>query len=303
LEKDITLKLGLIGFSEGNGHPYSWAAICNGYSPVDMAKCEFPAITQYLNERPWPESRLSGVEVSHIWTQDQTISNRVASASKILKVVQNPIDMIGNVDGLLLARDDAENHLKYAAPFLKAGIPVYIDKPIALSLDELEALYKLQTYQGQIFTCSALRYAKELMLSESDRDRIGQIRHIQATTPNSWEKYAVHIIEPSLQIIGAPVDIASARSHAFVGDGRSVSVGFENGITADFSAFGKGIATPLSLRVHGENGWIDLVFKDSFSCFKAALNDFLESVKSKTCRSPKRFNQQVVSIINEGVKS
>ena len=26
----MTLKLGIIGLSEGNGHPYSWSAIFNG---------------------------------------------------------------------------------------------------------------------------------------------------------------------------------------------------------------------------------------------------------------------------------
>ena len=34
LESDLTsekFRLGLIGMSTGNGHPYSWSAICNGY--------------------------------------------------------------------------------------------------------------------------------------------------------------------------------------------------------------------------------------------------------------------------------
>ena len=30
MAKDINL--GLIGISEGNGHPYSWSAIINGYN-------------------------------------------------------------------------------------------------------------------------------------------------------------------------------------------------------------------------------------------------------------------------------
>ncbi len=34
--------LGIIGMSPGNGHPYSWAAIFNGYNKEKMAKCPFP---------------------------------------------------------------------------------------------------------------------------------------------------------------------------------------------------------------------------------------------------------------------
>lgn len=298
----MTIKLGVIGLSEGNGHPYSWAAICNGYSPERMSACEFPVIPQYLAEQPWPDARIPGVEVTHIWTQDADLSRRVAKASLIAHVVDEPAAMLGQIDALLLARDDAENHLAFATLFLEAGIPVYIDKPVALSLAGMDTLYRLQQYEGQIFTCSALRYAKELTLSESDRERIGPIRHLQATTPKSWEKYAVHIIEPSLQIIGALVDIASARSRTFAGGGRSVSIGFENGITADFSAFGKEIAAPLSIRVHGERGWQELVFADAFSAFKTALSEFIEGVRTRSCHSPAGFNRQVVSIIEAGLR-
>jgi len=298
----MSIRLGVIGLSEGNGHPYSWSAICNGYSPEYMKACEFPVIPQYLAEQSWPDARIPGVEVTHIWTQDAEMSHRVAKASLISHVVDEPAAMLGQIDALLLARDDAENHLAFATPFLEAGIPIYIDKPIALSLDGLEALYRLQQYDGQIFTCSALRYAKELMLSETERERIGPIRHLQATTPKSWEKYAVHIIEPVIQIIGSSVEISSARPRTFAETGRAVSLGFENGITADLAAFGSDVATPLSIRVHGERGWHDLVFKDSFSAFKAALSEFVDGIRTKTCRSPHEFNQQVVSIIESGLR-
>jgi predicted dehydrogenase len=293
--------MGVIGLSEGNGHPYSWPAICNGYSPEYMSTCEFPAIPRYLAEQTWTDARIPGVEVTHIWTQDAELSHRVAKASLIDHVVDEPTAMLGQIDALLLARDDAENHFEFAAPFITAGIPVYIDKPIALSLNGMDVLYGLQRYEGQIFTCSALRYANELMLSESDRERIGPIRHLQACTPKSWQKYAVHIIEPSLKIIGAPVELASASSRSFPIGGRSLSIGFGNGITADFSAFGKEIAAPLSIRVYGEHGWQELVFADAFSAFKTALSEFVEGIRDRTCRSPLEFNRQVVSIIEAGL--
>ena len=38
------LRLGVLGLSEGNGHPYSWSAIFNGYDPQAMASCPFPDI-------------------------------------------------------------------------------------------------------------------------------------------------------------------------------------------------------------------------------------------------------------------
>ena len=65
---------------------------------------------------------MPNVEVSHVWTQDPVISRKIARSALIPNIVEMPEKMIGEVDGILLARDDAENHLKIAAPFLKAGI-------------------------------------------------------------------------------------------------------------------------------------------------------------------------------------
>lgn len=298
-----TIKLGVIGMSEGNGHPYSWSAICNGYAPEPMAECGFPVISHYLAQQSWPEARIPGALVTHVWTQDKALSRRIAQASLISHVVAEPTAMLGQVDALLLARDDAENHLSFAAPFLQAGVPVYIDKPIALSQERLRELYRLQQYEGQIFTCSALRYAKELMLDEADRERIGPIRHIQASTPNGWDKYAVHVIEPVLNLVGRPALMASAQARPIAEKGRAVSLVFDGGITVDFMALGKNVASPLSLRIHGERGWHDLVFADSFSAFKSALVAFVEGIRTRTCRSPMGFNEQVVAIIESGLRT
>ena len=297
------IKLGVIGMSEGNGHPYSWSAICNGYVAEHMADCGFPVIPEYLAKQSWPEARIPGVEVSHVWTQDEALSARIARASRISQVVSDPQAMIGRIDALLLARDDAENHLRLAAPFLQAGVPVYIDKPLALTMEGLRALYQLQQYEGQIFTCSALRYARELRLDQAERERIGPIRHIQACTSKDWEKYAVHVIEPVLNLVGAPPLMATARARRLADNGRAVSLVLEGGITADFMALGQRVASPLALRVYGERGWHDLVFADSFSAFKSALTVFLYGVRTGACQSPRCFNEHVVAIIESGLRT
>ncbi len=41
------LTLGIIGSSSGNGHPYSWSAIFNGYDKSLMNDCPFDVIPKY----------------------------------------------------------------------------------------------------------------------------------------------------------------------------------------------------------------------------------------------------------------
>ena len=186
------LKLGILGLSEGNGHPYSWSAICNGYDPDAMRACPFPVIPEYLGRQSFPDDAIAEATVTHIWTQERTISEHVARAALISNVVDRYEDMIGQVDGILLARDDAENHLIMSEPFLRAGLPIYIDKPMALSRKEADRMYLRQKYEGQIFTCSALAFAKELMITPQDRDRLGSIGRIEGTTMKDWPKYSPH---------------------------------------------------------------------------------------------------------------
>ena len=169
------IKLGIIGFSKGNGHPYSWSAIINGYSSFEMEKCEFPVIFNYLSEQKYPQHFIKNAKVTHIWTQERTISEKISKASKIKYIVENIDDMIGLVDGVLLARDDAENHIKYAENFIKNGIPIYIDKPLSLSLKGAEKIFSFEKFPGQIFSCSALKFSTEMMLDENDINNLGKI--------------------------------------------------------------------------------------------------------------------------------
>ncbi len=204
------IKLGIIGFSEGNGHPYSWGAIFNGYDSEEMKNCDFPVIYDYLKKYTFPKDFIANAEVTHIWTQSNKLSKKISKASKIKYIVETPEEMIGAVDGVLLARDDAENHMIYSKSFLRAGIPIYIDKPMALSMREADSLFRLEKFSGQIFSCSALRFSEEMMLSANELIELGGITHIRGTVPNSWAKYIIHAIDPIIENIGFQGDIVKS---------------------------------------------------------------------------------------------
>lgn len=293
------LRLGIIGLSPGNGHPYSWSAICNGYDAAAMADCPYAGIPAYLAKRRFPDDRLPAVAVTHIWTQDPAQSRHIAAASLIPQIVENPEDMIGAVDGLLLARDDAENHGRFALPFLKAGLPVCIDKPLALSRKVADELLAEERYPGQIFAGTAVAWAAEMSLSAEARQQLGGVRHVSGVTPKYWDTYGVHIIEPALQLLGlerAP-DALVATGH---GNVRLVdAVWHQEGLSAQFAAMGS-LNAPIALTVHGEAGHRQLVFTDSFSAFRTALEQFCEGVRHRERRFSVARTLAVTDIIERG---
>ena len=290
-----TLRLGVIGLSEGNGHPYSWSAIFNGYVPEVMRECGFPAIPDYLSRQCFPEDAIGEARVTHVWTQNRRLSEHVAQAARIEHIVDHFADMVGRVDAVLLARDDAQGHAEFASPFLRAGLPIYIDKPIALTVADAARLYDLQQYDGQIFTCSALRYASEFRLSKADREALGPLRCAQATAPKDWERYAVHLIEPTLAMIGPQGAIR--RREIWHETGSTVlTLVWESGVQATFSTLGNA-AAPMSVRLVGSRGHRDMAFSDPFAAFKAALQDFVNGVVHRDVRTDPGFVFDVVRVI------
>ena len=267
------LRFGIIGMSEGNGHPYSWAAIFNGFNNHKMAFCPFKSIPEYLQKENYPDNFLSNYGVvTHIWTQGLEISKQIAEASYIPKICNHFEDMIGEIDALLLARDDAENHYKFANKFLAAGIPVYIDKPFALNLASANKLWETAVSQDQIFTCSALQFAKEFQWDQINHKAIGAIKMVWASAPKSWGKYAVHVIEPVLNLLPERGKIKNDQS---INNGADVI--WESGISAIFQTTGN-LVSPIWIKIQGEKGFQDLYFDDSFYAFKMALKRFVNVV-------------------------
>lgn len=292
------LKLGVLGMSEGNGHPYSWSAIFNGYDPEIMKNCPFPAIPDYLEKQKFPEDSLGEFgEVTHIWTQDRSISEHIARASKIAVVVDHKEDMVGKIDAVLLARDDAKNHYEMALPFLKAAIPIFIDKPLALSLKEANKLFAAQVYQNQIFSCTSLRYAAELKLSEKDLIQIGSIKHVEASVPKKWDTYAVHVIEPIIAQLperGKLKNVIPLKKNGI----KMCLLEWEN-ISAYIKVTGSTPA-PIKLEFFGEKGNICKIFMNAYDSFKASLEHFILSVNKKHDNIDRAETLEVIQIIENG---
>ena len=60
-------KIGIIGYSEGNGHPYSFSSIFNGYNSKKFDK-EWSIIQNYLETKPKVDFINNLARVEKIWT-------------------------------------------------------------------------------------------------------------------------------------------------------------------------------------------------------------------------------------------
>ena len=77
------IKLAMLGMVDGNGHPYSWSAIFNGYNKDLMEDCGYPVIPRYLEKQPPETFGIKGAKVTHIWCDDPEDAKKVAKASLV----------------------------------------------------------------------------------------------------------------------------------------------------------------------------------------------------------------------------
>ncbi len=285
---------GIIGLSEGNGHPFSFGSIINGYSPEGLASSGWPGIYEYVRRRHPSEFGLDGWKISHAWTQDPETTKKLCAACRIPNGVNNYLEFLGRVDAVIIARDDFESHFQMARPFLEAGLPVFIDKPLSLEISELRT-FKPYLEKGQLMSCSGMRYARELDEPRADLAAYGKLKLIRGAIVLSWEKYGVHLLEAILAITSAhPVSV-----RMIPGEHASAVVQTDDGVLIQIDALGE---CPRTFHVElfgaARTGAFDII--DNFSMFRRMLWQFAESIRTGEPAIPADRTLEIMRLLIAG---
>ena len=77
-----------------------------------------------------------GVEVTHVWGETEEFAMKAMKGGKIRNSVKDPAEMMGKINALIVDHRHAKYHLKAAEPFVRAGIPTFVDKPFCYRASE-----------------------------------------------------------------------------------------------------------------------------------------------------------------------
>ena len=294
------IKLGVIGMSQGNGHPYSWSAIINGdYNEQAMAKCGYEGICLYLAANR-ATLGIDDAKVTHVWTQDRKMSELVSKASLVDNVVENMADMIGQVDAVLLARDDPENHVEMAKPFIEASVPLFIDKPLASDRQGL-AYFEEQIAQGKfIMSCSSMRYAPESFAVKQNIAELGELELVTSVGKKDWIKYGVHMLEGIFALLDDPK--AKTVKHVSRTGKDIVHIEFANGLMAVLHLF-YDISPTFQISLFGRKNWKLIEYNCWYQCFRDNLVEFVRSVRRGEVRLDFRKTHNIINTLIGAVES
>lgn len=178
-----------------------------------------PAFAKVFND-PKAAGDVAGFRVVAAWpggSQDIASSrDRVEGFTKQLRdkygveIVDSVEALLAKVDGVLLESVDGRPHLELARKCIKAGKPLFIDKPLAGSLADALAIYAMaKQAKVPVFSSSALRFSPGIV-SMRKNEKIGDVLGCIAFSPCPYEEhhpdlfwYGIHGVETLFTIMGS----------------------------------------------------------------------------------------------------
>ncbi len=297
---DKELKIGILGMTEGNGHPYSWSAMYNDFNKEFMDKCPFAGIPVYLNKQPKDTIGIKGAHITHVCCNDRKDAEDVARCSNIPYVVDKPEDMIGQVDAVIIATDIGSEHVERCRPFIEAGIPMFIDKPMVDNEQDLRQFVKWHDEGHPFISSSSMRYAKSMEPYYKEHYELGKLMYICQPMCKKWETYGIHALEGMYPLLG----------HGFVSIQNTGT--YERNMVHIIHESGCDIHIPLSVGMYGAFGTTLLIGSishavigdgDSYHSFKKQMDLFVKWLRTGIEPVPFEDTVELMQLVIGGIKS
>jgi hypothetical protein len=133
-----------------------------------------------------------------------------------IEIVDTIPKLLEKVDVVLLESVDGRIHLKEAAPVIKAGKPLWVDKPVAGSLADAIVIYELaKKHNVPVFSSSSLRFGEGIQKLLKN-EQVGDIVGASTWGPCSYSDgtpdmffYGIHGIEPLFTLMGTGCETVS----------------------------------------------------------------------------------------------
>ncbi|NOZ38996.1 MAG: Gfo/Idh/MocA family oxidoreductase [Planctomycetes bacterium] len=216
VEPSLPLKAGIIGM---DAHALPWTKIINNPQAVGEL-ADLTIVAGYPGGSP---------------DIPQSLELREASVGPVaelgVEIVDSIDDLLAKVDVVMILSIDGRTHLEQAKAVFATGKPVFIDKPIAASLAEAIAIFRLAKENNvPCFTSSSLRYAERTLNIRND-PKLGDLVGCDQYAPCTLEPhhpdffwYGIHGVEPLFTIMG-PGCVSVTRIHTA---GTDMAVGVWN---------------------------------------------------------------------------
>jgi predicted dehydrogenase len=267
----------------GESPPWATKDLRAGIIGTDTS--HVPAFTGVLHAHP--EWRIKVVAALKAGSPDlPTSANRVEGFAKTIhekygvELVDGIEALLAKVDVVLLQSVDGRPHLAQATPVLKAGKRLFIDKPLAASLEDARRIVQLSKQTGTpFFSSSSSRFHADIPRLR-ENPGVGKVTKVQGSSPfNKLEFhpdlffYGIHGVEALYAVMGTGCVSVSRKTEgtADVTTGR-----WKDGRIGVYYGPPKG-EKPPTIRVWGTAGTTESAGSGGYDGLVRAIAEFFHT--------------------------
>nr|MBQ4320172.1 hypothetical protein [Clostridia bacterium] len=249
-------KIGFIDYYLNNWHSDNYPALIEKYSGGEMkVTCAYGC----------PDAPITGGKISNeAWAEKYGIE----LCATIDEVIEKSDFLV------VLSPNNPEQHLRLCEKPLMSGKLTYIDKTFAPDRETALKIFEIaDKHNTPCYSSSALHFADEYRALHSRKDEIETMRLM---SPNTFEIYSIHMIEPIACLMNEPAKrVMCVGKEPF----PSIIVEFESGRTAQFSNYlgatpmfaSIGFKNNTSLHTNIESPYFDNFIKGMVEFFNTGI--------------------------------
>jgi predicted dehydrogenase len=201
------LKLGLLSAATygrmgaprtpGSNHGTAFASTFNGFDDAKV-KALWPG-TFVRSQR-----RLEGARVVRVWDPQREWAQKLADICGIERACATPEEACEGVDAVLLVDDGSGEQWRYAEHPLHKGVPVFCDKPLAMTAKDAQAIARLaRSTKTKFMSASSLRFVPDIVKLREELPRLGNVHLASVVCGNELIYYGIHALSMAYAVLGA----------------------------------------------------------------------------------------------------
>ncbi len=232
-----------------------------------------------------------------LWDADPALAAAFAREQQVPAVLPHYEELIGAVDGVIVIERDQRRHAAQAEPFLRAGIPVFVNKPLADDMADARAIVACAEATGTpLFSSSALRFDPSVLALKARLAQTGPVRVAISAGYRELMYYGVHAAEMLVTVLGTGVEWAENRCEG--GDRDMVHLQYADGRSALLLIL-RDTPRLFELRTYAAGGHEQTTVNDHRSnpMYREQLRTFIHMVQRREIPVPYSETLEIMGIL------
>lgn len=230
------------------------------------------------------KAKYRDVEITGVYGYDAAANQKLLDEGLVSYVAQDPHEFLGKVDGIVVVARHGDHHHEYALPYVKAGIPAFIDKPFTVDLEKAQELLDAAKESGALICGgSSLKFADEFLPLKRYAEKNTVVGGYVAAPINMVNDYAgfyfysQHLIEILFTVFGKDIKTVYASCPDESKNRVSVIVGYDTfDVTIQFVD-----CYHYAAGVVCKEGVQTAVASDIAYCYEKELDEYFHMVKEQ----------------------